>query len=116
MNIVTTGRCLIECADMNHIISRLGNRIKPLRFVHELERLVVGAVGILLDDAKIQFPCSSDDMSLFFGIDDSIEEIKDEFFSNILKGGILGASPIIFPFTIVAILDLILVASPAKAR
>lgn len=84
---------------MNEIAPTLGDASREVRYVHELEKLTVFAVELLLKDAKVDIPAGRDDIGIYLGIDDSIEDIKDEFFTNILKDGMLGTSPLLFPFT-----------------
>jgi len=73
--------------------------IKQIRITNELELLTVAAAGRVLADAGIDVPAGSSDIGLFIGIDEAIEDIKDQFFSNILNDGLVGASPLLFPFT-----------------
>lgn len=99
MNPVITGKSKITSKDIKEAILKLNGQIRQIRFVHDLERLTVAGIGLLMDDAAIRLPVKSADISLYIGIDDSIEDIKDEYFNNILDEGILGASPLLFPFT-----------------
>lgn len=99
MKTLITGRCRINSRDVEEILKKLEGRIKQIRFVNELEKLAVAAAGVTLDNAGVGFPIGNADAGLFIGIDDSIEDIKDSYFNNILNDGILGGSPLIFPFT-----------------
>jgi 3-oxoacyl-(acyl-carrier-protein) synthase len=73
--------------------------IRQIRITNDLELLTVVAAGRVLNDAGMDFPAGNSDLGIFIGIDDAIEDIKDEYFSNILNDGIVGASPLLFPFT-----------------
>ncbi len=99
MLMVITGRCRLESSGVEEALNRLEGLIKPMRLVHDLERLVVAAVGGALMDAGLSFPVGGSTIGIFIGIDDAIEDIKDEYFSGVLAEGILGASPLLFPFT-----------------
>ena len=96
---VITGRCRLESSDVEEALNKLEGLIKPMRLVHDLERLAVAAVGGALLDAGLSFPVGDSTVGIFIGIDDAIEDIKDEYFSGVLAEGILGASPLLFPFT-----------------
>ena len=95
---VITGICRL---DSTHIEEALGNLsgIKQMRLVHPLERLAIAAVGGALFDAGIDSPIGDAGAGMYIGIDDAIEDLKDEYFGGILTDGILGASPLLFPFT-----------------
>jgi 3-oxoacyl-(acyl-carrier-protein) synthase len=99
MKTAITGISRLTSSTMEDLILTLDGRIKEIRMGIPLERLAVAAVGRLLDDAGISFPVGNSTVGLYIGIDDAIEDIKDEYFSNIVKDGILGASPLLFPFT-----------------
>lgn len=97
---VITGKSRLDSAHIEGALDRLDGRIKRMRLTHTLERLAVAAVGSALDDAGIDlFPVGDSMTGIYMGIDDAIEDIKDEYFNGILADGILGASPLIFPFT-----------------
>ncbi len=71
-----------------------------MRLVHTLERLAVAAAGGALADAGEGAFQQGDAMTgLYIGIDDAIEDIKDEYFAGVLADPVLGASPLMFPFT-----------------
>ncbi|MCC6326645.1 MAG: hypothetical protein L3J18_16565 [Candidatus Brocadia sp.] len=89
----------ISSNNIEYAASGLKDSIRQMRFVNSLEQLAVTAVGIMLNDAKIDIPIGNSNVGLFVGIDDSIEDIKDEYFEGILNEGILGASPLLFPYT-----------------
>jgi len=99
MKTVITGISKIDSGEMEDEISKLHGITGKIRYVHDLDKLMVAGIGLLLKDTKIEFPVRNDDISLYIGVDDSIEDIKDEFFKGILEEGILGASPLLFPFT-----------------
>jgi 3-oxoacyl-(acyl-carrier-protein) synthase len=96
---VITGLSKLSSCDLDKGISQIDEQIRQIRFVHDLEKLLVTSIGIVLYDAGLPFLVGNDDVSLYVGIDNSIEEIKNEYFNNILSEGILGASPLLFPFT-----------------
>lgn len=99
MRNVITGRSRLQKNRLDEVFETLSERTRTFRFVHDLERLTVAAIEILLKDAEINFPVADDSIALYLGIDNSIEDIKDEFFRNVLRDGLLGASPLLFPFT-----------------
>jgi 3-oxoacyl-(acyl-carrier-protein) synthase len=99
MNTVITGMGKISSANMEGALDRLSVRIRQAKLVQTLERLAVAAVGCALDDARIDFPICNSSIGIYFGIDDAVEDIKNEFFNGILKEAILGASPLLFPYT-----------------
>ena len=99
MKNVITGISRINITELDEVMETLSERTRSFRFVHDLERLTIAAIEILLKDAGINYPVSDDSIALYLGIDNAIEDIKDEFFSNILKEGLLGSSPLLFPFT-----------------
>lgn len=99
MKPVITGVSKISSNNIEYAASGLKDSIRQMRFVNSLEQLAVTAVGIMLNDAKIDIPIGNSNVGLFVGIDDSIEDIKDEYFEGILNEGILGASPLLFPYT-----------------
>ncbi|MGO9614598.1 MAG: beta-ketoacyl synthase N-terminal-like domain-containing protein [Dissulfurispiraceae bacterium] len=96
---VITGKCRLESTHIEEALSKLDGLIKPMRLVHELERLAVAAVGGALLDAGLSLPLGDSTVSMYIGIGDAIEDIKDAYFNGILTEGILGASPLLFPFT-----------------
>ena len=97
--VVVTGMVKISSKDMDSIISNLNDHIREMRFIHDIEKLAIAGVGLLLSDADIHFPVGSTDIGLYIGIDDAIEGIKDEYFNSVITYGILGSSPLLFPFT-----------------
>lgn len=99
MKPVITGMSKISSNNIEYSMSGLKDSIRQMRFVNSMEQLAVTAVGIMLNDAKIDIPIGNSNVGLFVGIDDSIEDIKDEYFEGILNEGILGASPLLFPYT-----------------
>lgn len=99
MKPVIIGVSRLNSNNLNDVIPQINGLIKQMRFVHVLEQLAVVSIGMVLYDAKIPFPVGNADVSLYVGVDNSIEDIKDEYFNNILSEGILGASPQVFQFT-----------------
>ncbi|GAB62996.1 MAG: hypothetical protein DWB56_07245 [Candidatus Jettenia sp.] len=99
MTPVITGLSKLVSCDLDKDISRMNEQIRHMRFVHDLEKLVVTAVGLVLYDAGMSFPVGNEDIGLYVEVDNAIEDIKSEYFNNILSEGILGASPLLFPFT-----------------
>ncbi len=97
--VVVTGMAEINSKDMDSIIPNLNEHFREMRFIHDVEKLAIAGVGLLLSDANIHFPVGSTDIGLYIGIDDAIEGIKDEYFNSVIKYGILGSSPLLFPFT-----------------
>ncbi len=96
---VVTGRSSISADNLEEAVSRLGKSVDRVRFVHDLEIITVVAIGTALHDAGIGLPVGDSSIGVYVGIDDSIEDIKDDYLGNILQEGILGASPLLFPFT-----------------
>ncbi len=99
MNTVITGIGKISSTNTEEALDRLSGRIKQMRLVTTLEQLAVAAVGRAFDDAGIDFPVCNSSIGIYFGIDDAVEDIKNEYFDGILKEGVLGASPLLFPYT-----------------
>lgn len=99
MLMVIRGRCRLESSRIEEALSKLEGVIRPMRLVHDLERLAVAAVGGALIDAGLRIPVGDSTVGMYIGIDAAIEDIKDEYFSGVLSEGILGASPLLFPFT-----------------
>lgn len=99
MRPVITGMIKISSNDVEYAMTRVKDMIRQMRFVNSLVQLTVVSIGIMLDEAKINIPVGNNDISLFLGVDDSVEDIKDEYFNGILNEGILGASPLLFPYT-----------------
>ena len=99
MNNVITGVSRINKSELNEVIATLSERTKSFRFVHDLEKFTIAAIELLLKDANINIPVGNDSIALYIGIDNAIEDIKNEFLENIIEDGILGASPLLFPFT-----------------
>lgn len=100
MKAVITGVSKVNSKNIEDVIYRLNLKFKQMRFVHDLEKLTIAGIGNLMDNAKIRFPVGNADISLYIGIDDDvIEDIRSEYFNSILEEGILGASPLLFPFT-----------------
>ncbi|MCP5008049.1 MAG: hypothetical protein GY941_29555 [Planctomycetes bacterium] len=93
------GASNLNSNNLNSIIPEIMELTGQMRFVHVLEQLTVFSVGMALYDAKIPFPVGNSDINLYVGIDDSIEDIKNEYYNNILSEGILGVSPQLFQFT-----------------
>jgi 3-oxoacyl-(acyl-carrier-protein) synthase len=97
--IVVTGRVNINSHETDNIFSNLNRHIREMRFIHKVEKLTIAGIGLLLSDANIHFPVGSADIGLYVGIDDALEGIKDEYFHSIIMHGIVGSSPLLFPFT-----------------
>lgn len=96
---VITGKCILGSDRTEEALNVIGDLIRPVRLSHRLEQLAVAAAGNALLDAGLGLPFGDSAIGLYIGIDDSIEDIKDEYFSMVLAEGILGASPLLFPFT-----------------
>ncbi len=96
---VVTGVNRLNSSDLNVTIPRINELVKQMRFVHSLEELAVVSIGMVLYDAGIALPVGNADIGLYVGIDDSIEDIKNEYFNNILSEGFLGVSPQLFQLT-----------------
>jgi hypothetical protein len=99
MKNVITGASRIRVHELNEIVPGLSERTQTFRYVCDLEKLTVAAVELALKKAGVAIPAGNDTIGIYIGIDDAIEEIKNEFLRNILKEGLLGASPLLFPFT-----------------
>ncbi|MGR3309456.1 MAG: beta-ketoacyl synthase N-terminal-like domain-containing protein [Candidatus Brocadiales bacterium] len=96
---VVIGVSRLNSNNLNGVVSQIKGLVEHMRFVHVLEQLAVVSIGMVLYDAGIPLPVERDDIGLYVGIDNSIEDIKDEYFNNILSEGFLGASPQVFQFT-----------------
>ena len=96
---IVTGASNINTNDLSKIVPDLSERTKTFRFVCELEKLTVAAVELVLGEAGVDFPVGKETIGIYIGIDDAIEEVKNEHLGNIIKEGLLGASPLLFPFT-----------------
>lgn len=99
MRLVITGISRVSSKNAEEVVKRLNGRIRQMRFVTALEQLTIAAVGSALDDARISFPVGDSGIGIYIGIDDAIEDIKDEYFHYIVDEKILGASPLLFPYT-----------------
>lgn len=99
MKNVITGKSCFNISELDEVMVTLSERTRSFRFVHDLEKFTVAAIEFLLRDAGIPIPAGTEDIALYLGIDNAIEDIKNEFWGNIVKDGILGASPLLFPFT-----------------
>ena len=95
---VITGKVILSSRDLVPDADVTAG-IRQIRITNDLELLTVVAAGRVLIDAGIDVPAGTPDMGLFIGIDEAIEDIKDEYFSNVLNDGLVGASPLLFPFT-----------------
>lgn len=94
-----TGKSRISSNEVERVLPSLSEKIRTFRFVHELERLVVAAFELVLNDASIEVPVGTDGTGIYLGVDNCIEDIKNKFLLDIIKEGVLGASPLLFPFT-----------------
>jgi hypothetical protein len=99
MKTVITGTSHVRVHELNEIAPGLSGRTRAFRYVCDLERLTVAAVELVLKAAGISIPVGKETIGIYIGIDDAVEEIKNEFLRNIMKEGLLGASPLLFPFT-----------------
>jgi 3-oxoacyl-(acyl-carrier-protein) synthase len=99
MNPVITGISRLTSKDIDAAIDKHMSCIKEMRLVNDIERLAIASAGNVLEDAKIKFPVGNSDIAIYMGIDDAVEDIKDDYFNNILRDGILGVSPLLFPYT-----------------
>ena len=99
MTPVITALNKITNNDIKEPLAKLSKKLGRIRFIHDLERLTVAVTGITLESAMLSFPVGSSDISLYIGIDDAIEDIKNEYFSSVVAEGIWGASPLLFPLT-----------------
>ncbi len=99
MTTVITGMAELIDVSLESHMNALAGRIRQVRFVHSLEAMALSAVCSTLDDARVMFPFGHSRTGVYLGIDDAIEDIKDEYFTPILREGILGASPLLFPYT-----------------
>jgi|GEM_PF-1467423 len=99
MSIVVTGISKLTNAEAERIINKFITGIKPIRIVNALEQLTIAAVGSVLDNAGVAFPVGTSSIGIYIEIDDAIEDIKDEYFNNILNEGTMGVSPLLFPYT-----------------
>lgn len=96
---VITGISKLGSKDSEGAIKKLNGLIGSMRFVNELEQLTIASVCSVLQNAGINIPVGNNDIGIYMGIDDALEDLKDEHFINIIKEGILGSSPLLFPYT-----------------
>jgi 3-oxoacyl-(acyl-carrier-protein) synthase len=99
MRAAITGTSMLSSKDAERALAGIISRIRPLRLVTDLEQLAVAALAGALDDAGIAFPAGTADIGIYLGIDDAVEDIKDIYFNGILNEGLVGASPLLFPYT-----------------
>lgn len=99
MKNVITGASAVSTSELHEIMPALSERTLAFRFVCDLERLTVAAVELVLKEAGIAAPVGKETIGIYIGIDDVIEEVKNEYLRNIIEEGLLGASPLLFPFT-----------------
>ncbi len=94
-----TGICNIRSDELQRSFRTLSEKTREFRFVHDLERFTAAAFELLLKDASVGIPASTSDIGIYLSTDSAVEDIKDKFFKEILDQGVLGASPLLFPFT-----------------
>ena len=99
MKNIITGISRLSKSELDNANETLSDLTRSFRFVHDLERLTIVAIDRLLADAGIVVPVGRDDIGLYIGIDNAVEDIKNEYFENVIREGSLGASPLLFPFT-----------------
>jgi len=99
MKLVITGKSFISSAQADEAMETLADRVKQMRFVHDLEKLAVVAAGCAMLGSGLECHHGDSDIGIYMGIDDAIEDIKDEYFTGALADGLWGASPLLFPFT-----------------
>ena len=71
----------------------------PVRLLHGIEEMAVLAAHGALSSSGMPMPYRNDDLGVVLGVEEGIDGIKAEYYRGILKDGLLGASPIMFPFT-----------------
>jgi len=78
MNPVITAVNKIISNDTEKIFSKLGKKLKPMRFIHDLDKLTIAAIGITLEDAMIPFPVGNSDISLsgVLLLRESLEQVR----------------------------------------
>ncbi len=99
MSVVITGISRFDSSQIEEVLGGFDYRLRQMRHTHALERFAIAAIGSALVDAGVVFPVGDSSIGMYIGIDDAIEDIKDEYFNGILIDGIPGASPRLFPYT-----------------
>ena len=98
MKIAVTGLGLIEDIDKKEPIdfSELPGQI---RTVLRIEELVLYAVKEAIKDAKLSIAKDPTSIGIVLGVDEGIDECKNDFFKGLLADGLENLSPLLFPFT-----------------
>lgn len=99
MTIIVTGACRITSNGIEQRMAELMPRLRPIRPVTELEQTALVAAAGAFEAAGIPFPSGSAEIGIYVGIDDAVEDIKDDYFGAVAQEGLLGASPLLFPYT-----------------
>jgi len=99
MKSVITGVSTVCMHELDAVMTVLSEKTRSLRYICDLEKLTIAAVERLLNHAGIIVPVGTDTIGIYIGIDDSIEDVKNEYLQKIIEEGLLGASPLLFPFT-----------------
>jgi 3-oxoacyl-(acyl-carrier-protein) synthase len=99
MKIAVTGKSAVSSNNADRVLSGLPRRNVTMRLTGSLEILIIAAAGCVLKDAGIIYPVGDSSIGVYIGIDDAVEDLKDEYFVNILNDGVTGVSPLLFPFT-----------------
>jgi 3-oxoacyl-(acyl-carrier-protein) synthase len=99
VRLAITGKYAADSSLAARELERLEGRMKRMRLVHGLERLAIATAGCAMLDAGMVLPCADPGLDVYIGVDDAIEDLKDEYFRATLEDGLLGASPLLFPFT-----------------
>jgi 3-oxoacyl-(acyl-carrier-protein) synthase len=96
---VITGISRMKGVGAQDMVDEIEGLAMKMRFVSPVEYLAVAAAGRALRDAGISLPVGSAEIAIYIGIANAVEDIKDEYLRGVLKEGLLGVSPLLFPFT-----------------
>ena len=81
------------------VLAALARTGPPVRLIQPIEEVAVLAAHEALASAGVSTPAGGEDVGIALGVEEGIDGIKAEYYRGILKDGLLGASPIMFPFT-----------------
>ncbi len=86
-------------ARARRIQSALRRTATPARLVHPIEEVAFLAAYDAVTAAGRSAPFSDDDVGIALGVEEGIDGIKARYYEDLLREGLLGASPMTFPLT-----------------
>lgn len=99
MDITLISQASLSSDRTDEVLKKYYAAVGQVRFVCDIEKLVIATVAMLLDKAGIKYPVGDGSIALYIGVDDCMEVIKKDYFTGVLQEGLLGASPLLFPYT-----------------